>query len=291
MHATHHSRSTPFTDEYATYFPQHCPSRVLYSHHTLDGVHSTDAKHAPTDALSARSDRSPIIDSSVPLSKSPSKSRSTSPAKKSVKTAVTASAGTAKPKRTPPFEVRRSKIQGRGVFATRRIREGQVFTEYIGEPISHEEADRRYDDSNGRHHTFLFVLNNDVVLDARRRGNDAKYINHSCEPNCESVIDDDRVWIQSIKPIAPGTELVYDYRFEWDDAYDPDDVRYYACRCGAKKCRGTILRVPVYLRKTIREWLAGNDVKKPRKLAKKAVKKVAKRARKKPAKKIAKNPA
>ncbi len=161
-------------------------------------------------------------------------------------------------------------------------------TEYIGEQLSHEEADARYDDSNGRHHTFLFVVNDDIVLDARRRGNDAKYINHSCEPNCESVIDDDRVWIQSIKPIASGQELVYDYRFEWDDAYDADDVRYYACRCGSAKCRGTILRVPVYLRPTVREWLAGNDVRKPRKPvkgAKKAGKKAAKKAAKKAGKK------
>lgn len=181
------------------------------------------------------------------------------------------------------------------MFATRRIREGQVITEYIGEEISHEEADRRYDDSNGRHHTFLFVVNDDVVLDARRHGNDAKYINHSCEPNCESVIDDDRVWIQSIKPIAAETELVYDYRFEWDDSYDPEDVRYYACRCGSRKCRGTILRIPVYLRKTIREWLAGNDVKRPRKPAKKsalkAVKKVAKKSAKKTVKRAVKKAA
>ncbi len=191
-------------------------------------------------------------------------------------------------KRTPPFEVRRSKIQGRGVFATRRIPEGKVITEYIGEPISSEEADRRYDDSNGRHHTFLFVVNDDVVLDARRRGNDAKYINHSCDPNCESVIDDDRVWIQSIKPIAVETELVYDYRFEWDDSYDPEDVRYYACRCGSKKCRGTILRVPVYLRKTVKEWLAGNDVKRPRKPVKKGAAKTASKTASKTARKAAK---
>ncbi len=207
--------------------------------------------------------------------------------------AATSVTPSAKPKRTPPFEVRRSRIQGRGVFATRRIRTGQVLTEYIGEQLTHEEADARYDDSSGRHHTFLFVVNDDVVLDARRRGNDAKYINHSCEPNCESVIDDDRVWIQAIKPITPGTELVYDYRFEWDDSYDADDVRYYACRCGSAKCRGTILRVPVYLRPTVREWLAGNDVRKPRKPvkgAKKATKKVTKKATKKATKKPTKKP-
>ncbi len=193
--------------------------------------------------------------------------------------------------KTPPFEVRRSRIQGRGVFATRRIRTGQRITEYIGEKISHEEADRRYDDDKGRHHTFLFVLDDDVVVDARYGGNDARYINHSCAPNCETVIEDDRIWVEALQPIAPETELVYDYRFEWDDDYDADDVRYYACRCGSAKCRGTILRVPVYLRPTVREWLAGNDVPKPRKPRKKSAKKVAKRVAKtakRGAKKVAK---
>ena len=192
----------------------------------------------------------------------------------------------------PPFEVRRSRIQGRGVFATRPIRKGQRLIRYVGQAISHEEADRRYDDRNGRHHTFLFVLDDDTVLDARRGGNDARFINHSCDPNCETVIEDGEIWVEAIKSIAPETELVYDYRFEWDDAYDPDDVRYYACRCGSAKCRGTILRVPVYLRPTVKQWLAGNDVRKPRKpVRKSAVKKAAKKGAKKVVRKAAKTSA
>lgn len=216
-----------------------------------------------------------------------------SPSSKSVAKKSPAAAKKSAADTPRPFEVRRSRIQGRGVFATAQIRKGKKLIEYVGEPITPEEADRRYDDSNGRHHTFLFVLNDTTVLDARRGGNDARFVNHSCEPNCETVIDNDHIWIRSIKPIAPETELVYDYRFEWDDAYEPDDVRYYACRCGSAKCRGTILRVPVYLRPTVREWLAGNDVPKPRKprkksAAKKALKKDAKKAAKKGAKKAAK---
>lgn len=200
------------------------------------------------------------------------------------------------PHPAPPFEVRRSRIQGRGVFATRRIRTGQRLIRYVGEPISHAEADRRYDDRNGRHHTFLFVLDDATVLDARRGGNDARYINHSCDPNCETVIDDGEIWVEAIKPIAPEAELVYDYRFEWDDAYEPADVRYYRCRCGSPKCRGTILRVPAYLRATVREWLAGHDVPKPRKPAKKrvvkkAVKKVARKSVQKTVRKAAKKAA
>jgi len=176
--------------------------------------------------------------------------------------------------RAPVYEVRRSRIQGRGAFAIRPIRKGQRVDEYIGQKISHEEADRRYDDNNGRHHTFLFVLDEDTVLDARYGGSDARYLNHSCDPNCESVIENDRVWIKAIKAIKPETELVYDYRFDWQDEFEPEDVRYYACRCGTAKCRGTILMVPRYLKPTVRKWLAGDDVPKPRK-PKKVAKKVA----------------
>lgn len=171
-----------------------------------------------------------------------------------------------------PFEIRRSGIQGRGAFATESIRRGRKVIEYLGEPITHEEADRRYDDDDakGRHHTFLFILNDDTVLDARRTRCDAKYLNHSCDPNCESVIDGDHIWIQAIKPIKPEEELVYDYQFEFEDDYEPEDIRYYACRCGTAQCRGTILKVPAYLRSTVRKWLAGEDVKRPPKPGSKA---------------------
>ncbi len=200
----------------------------------------------------------------------------------------------AKPPKSPLYEVRRSRIQGRGAFAIRPIRKGQRIDEYLGEPISHEEADRRYDDADGRHHTFLFILDDDIVLDARRQGSDARFINHSCDPNCETVIDNGHIYIKATTAIKPETELAYDYRFEWQDEYEPEDVRYYACRCGTAKCRGTILRVPVYLRPTIRKWLAGDDVplpkkprKKPRKKssAKKVVKKTVRKSSKKATKK------
>lgn len=192
------------------------------------------------------------------------------------------------PLKVPPFEIRRSVIQGRGAFATRTIRKGQRFAEYTGEEITHEEADSRYDETKARHHTFLFVLDDDTVIDARRKGSDARFINHSCDPNAESVIEDDRIWIEALRTIRADEEITYDYRFEWDDEYEPEDVRYYRCRCGAAKCRGTILRVPRYLKATVKEWLAGNDVKKPRKPRKKVAKKVAKKGAKKTGKKSAK---
>jgi hypothetical protein len=141
--------------------------------------------------------------------------------------------------RNPYFEIRRSRIQGRGAFARRKIRKGTRIIEYTGERVSHEEADRRYDDEHmARHHTFLFTLDKKTCLDAAVNGNDARYINHSCDPNCEAVIDDGRIWIEALRTIAPGEELVYDYQYERED--DADE-KLYPCRCGSANCRGTIL--------------------------------------------------
>lgn len=188
---------------------------------------------------------------------------------------------------TQPFEIRRSRIQGRGGFATQPIRKGTRIIEYRGEPITHKEADRRYDDddANGRHHTFLFILSDDIVLDARITKCDAKYLNHSCDPNCESVIEDGAIWIDAIKSIKPEEELVYDYQFEFDDQYDAEDIRYYACRCGTAKCRGTIIKVPAYLKSTVKKWLAGEDVPKPPKPGSKAALRLKEAKKKRAAKK------
>ncbi|MCU0647441.1 MAG: SET domain-containing protein [Gemmatimonadaceae bacterium] len=164
-----------------------------------------------------------------------------------------------------PIEVRQSRIQGRGVFATGAIRKGKRVCEYTGEWISHPEADKRYDDDDesGRHHTFLFVLDDRVVVDGRHGGNIAKYINHSCDGNCETVIEDDHIWVVATRAIRAGEELTYDYRYDWDDDYGPKDIRYYRCRCGSTKCRGTILLVPQRMRATVKRWLAGENTRRP----------------------------
>ena len=155
------------------------------------------------------------------------------------------SSAVAAPARTLPFEVRRSAIQGRGCFATRTIRKGQRIVEYTGEHIDHEEADRRYvEDGMARHHTFLFVLDDDTVLDGKVGGNESRFINHSCEPNCEAVIEDDAIWIHALRTIREGEELVYDYQYERTDAHTEEDERFYACRCGTPSCRGSILAPP-----------------------------------------------
>ncbi|HJU73923.1 MAG TPA: SET domain-containing protein-lysine N-methyltransferase [Gemmatimonadaceae bacterium] len=146
---------------------------------------------------------------------------------------------------TPPFELRRSKIQGQGAFATRRIPKGERIIEYTGERISWKEADRRYDDATmKRHHTFLFTLNSRVCVDAAVEGNDARFINHSCDPNCEAVIVKDHIYIEAIRDIKPGEELAYDYAYERDADTTEEDEQLYVCHCGAANCRGTILAPP-----------------------------------------------
>lgn len=140
------------------------------------------------------------------------------------------------------FEVRSSPIQGSGAFALRPIPKGTRIIEYTGQRITHEEADARYNDLEmERHHTFLFSVDEQTVIDATHEGSDARYINHSCDPNCESVIEDGRVFIDAIRDIAAGEELFFDYAYERDGEEDAEDEKRYACRCGAPTCRKTIL--------------------------------------------------
>ncbi|MFN8572912.1 MAG: SET domain-containing protein-lysine N-methyltransferase [Gemmatimonadaceae bacterium] len=144
-----------------------------------------------------------------------------------------------------PFEIRGSAIQGRGAFATRAIRKGERVAEYGGERISWKEADKRYDDTGmGRHHTFLFAVTSRTVIDGAVNGTDARFINHSCDPNCEAVDDRGRIYIDAIRAIAPGEELAYDYAYERDATHTPEDEALYVCRCGSRLCRGTILAPP-----------------------------------------------
>ncbi len=145
-------------------------------------------------------------------------------------------------RKSPLYKVRRSKIHGFGVFATRAIRKGTRVIEYLGDRISHKVADQRYEDKDEDDgHTFLFIVDRGVVIDAGVDGNDARFINHGCDPNCESVIEDRRVFIEAIRTIRPGEELKYDYQIGRADS-DPANVdEIYACRCGAEACRGTML--------------------------------------------------
>ncbi len=143
---------------------------------------------------------------------------------------------------SPPFVMRPSPMQGLGAFATHRIPAGTRLVEYAGERLTPAQAETRYPDVPGeRHHTFLFAIDELVVIDAAVDGNDARWINHSCAPNCDAVIDDDRIWIESIRDILPGEELAYDYAFTLTERHTPAAKKRYPCHCGAETCRGTML--------------------------------------------------
>jgi len=146
---------------------------------------------------------------------------------------------------SPLIEVRNSPVHGSGVFAVAAIAKGTRIIEYLGERLSHKAADDRYDDHDvNDNHTFLFIVDKHTVIDAAVGGNDARFINHQCEGNCESVIEHRRVFIEAARDIAPGDELGYDYEIgrEKDDPPDVDEI--YACRCGSPKCRGTMIWPP-----------------------------------------------
>jgi SET domain-containing protein len=136
------------------------------------------------------------------------------------------------------FKMYQSKIHGRGVIATRDIPAGERLVEYVGEVITPAEADRRYPfDEASAHHTFLFSVNNRKIIDAAHHGNVARWINHSCDPNCEALIEKGRVFIYSLRDIKKGEELVYDYWFVLDEPHTKKMKALYPCRCGSKKCR------------------------------------------------------
>ena len=146
----------------------------------------------------------------------------------------------------PYVVVRNSKIHGRGVYAARRIRKGTRIIEYVGDRISHDEADARYDARPDDGHTFLFVVDDQLCIDAGIGGNAARFINHKCDANCETVIEDRRVFIEALRTIQPGEELGYDYQLTWESTDDPAELQLYRCLCGAAECRGTMLdRVPL----------------------------------------------
>lgn len=130
---------------------------------------------------------------------------------------------------------RRSKIHGSGVFAVRNIGAGVRIVEYKGERV----PARRYHD-DGEDYVNLFRVGRGYVIDPARRGNIARFINHSCAPNCESVDDDGRIFIESIRKIRKGEEITYDYHLDLGASPTRSDKRRYACRCGSENCRGTL---------------------------------------------------
>ncbi len=148
-----------------------------------------------------------------------------------------------KARRTGPrIVVRSSGIHGRGVFARRPIREDETVCEYKGEIISEAEVARRYPENmQGLNHTFIFGIAHDHNIDGGAKGNIARWINHSCAPNCDTYEKDKRMFIRAIRDIRPGEELSYDYCIETNEPITKEVKSRWPCWCGAKKCRGTVL--------------------------------------------------
>ena len=140
------------------------------------------------------------------------------------------------------IQVRRSGIHGKGMYALQHLAKGEVLIEYTGERLDWPEALRRHPhDPTDPHHTFYFSLDSGQVIDAKFGGNASRWINHSCQPNCEADETDGRVFIKALRAIRPGEELFYDYGLVIDERYTPRLKKQYECRCGARRCRGTML--------------------------------------------------
>jgi SET domain-containing protein len=143
----------------------------------------------------------------------------------------------------PSYAVKDSRVHGNGVFAIRKISAGECIIEYRGERITSDEADRRAEVTKQPiNHTYFFSLIDGRVIDGDCPGNEARFINHACEPNCEAIEHEDgRVYIYSLYDIAPGEELTYSYPLIYEGRHTPAIKRLFACQCGTPGCTGTYL--------------------------------------------------
>ena len=140
------------------------------------------------------------------------------------------------------IQVRRSAVHGKGVYAAQDIAAGDTLIEYVGEIISWEEAQARHPhDPANPNHTFYFHIDENRVIDALNGGNSSRWINHSCDPNCEADEQGGRIFIKALRDIAAGEELNYDYGLIIEERYTKKLKAEYPCWCGAPKCRGTLL--------------------------------------------------
>jgi hypothetical protein len=140
------------------------------------------------------------------------------------------------------IQVRKSGIHGKGVFALQPLQPGDMVIEYKGEIITWAEAQARHPhDPSDPNHTFYFHIDDERVIDGKVHGNAARWINHACDPNCEADEVDGRIFIKAIKPVQPGDELFYDYGLIIDERYTAKLKKEFACHCGSRKCRGTLL--------------------------------------------------
>lgn len=140
------------------------------------------------------------------------------------------------------IQTRRSGVHGKGVFALQDIAAGETLIEYVGEIVTWQEAqDRHPHDPANPNHTFYFHVDEDRVIDALHGGNSSRWINHSCDPNCEADEVDGRIFIKTLRDIRAGEELNYDYGLVIEERYTPKLKAEYPCWCGSAHCRGTLL--------------------------------------------------
>ena len=149
------------------------------------------------------------------------------------------------------FEVRASNIEGTGCFAKQRIAKGTRIAEYKGEHITPAIALERYgredeceDTGEPVPHVYLFTVSKRLIIDGGVNGSDARFINHSCDPNCETVVEGKHVYIESLRKIKEGEELTFDYALDIGGEITKEDKKRYACLCGSENCRGTMLELP-----------------------------------------------
>ena len=142
------------------------------------------------------------------------------------------------------WKVKKSKIHGSGVFSTKYIKKNTKIIQYIGEKVTRAEGNirsekrlKKFLNSKEDGSVYIFELNSKFDIDGSPLYNKARYINHSCNPNCEVDIKNNEIWISSIKNIKKGDELSYDYGFEFDE----DDFMDHKCKCGSRKCIGFVI--------------------------------------------------
>lgn len=166
--------------------------------------------------------------------------------------------------------VKQSTLHGTGVFAARDIPAGTQIIEYKGKRITAEQADAKHPvNPDDPFHTFFFSLSSGKIIDGGEKGNDARWINHSCGPNCEAQesASGKKVYIVALQDIPAGDELFYDYGLIMEGRITKTLRRQYQCLCGKEGCRGTMLALPK--KKTEKAGKDKEEAKKKKSRAKK----------------------
>ena len=134
------------------------------------------------------------------------------------------------------YKIKKSNIDNKGLYASKNIKAKQIVIYYKGKLVTKKEVEKNPKFDNDKA-IYLFNVNNRYDLDGDFEYNDARLINHSCNPNCEVNGKGLKLWIFALRDIKKGEELSYDYGFGYDE-----DYKQFVCKCGAKNCVGYIVR-------------------------------------------------